>query len=92
MAGPALDPVKVQQFEKGFSGQNGNPQDLMGQITKGYQQALPQGSPGSLPSPAEPQAAPVNEHMMNMEQKAVEAKEKYKLEHGVDDNGDPVSP
>lgn len=83
-----------------------NPQQAAGQYAKGYQNALPAGQPGSTAGTDETsappsgsltsyeQAAPQDEtakmHMINQQQRAQEAQEKYQQENGVDANGNPV--
>lgn len=95
MAGPALDPVKVSQFEKGFNGQSSpkpvqDPQSLAGALAKAYAAKM-NGEQGSAPQTA-PSAspAPMNQHAMAMQEAAEAAKQAYMKKYGVDENGDPT--
>lgn len=80
-------PEEYAQFRKGFN-KGTDPLAIANQAAQGYQQALPPSQPGSLPSPEASQGT--NMHMLNMQQRAEEAKQKYMQENGVDENGNTV--
>ncbi len=80
-------PEQYTQFRKGFNGGT-DPLAIANQAAQGYQQALPAGQPGSVPSPEASEG--LNKHMINMQQRAEEAKQKYMQENGVDENGNPA--
>lgn len=70
-----------------------NPVQAAGGIAKGYQQALPAGQPGSTQGEPSPEASsdPQSQmHMLTMQQKAEDAKQKYMQDNGVDENGNKV--
>lgn len=90
MAGPALDPKKVKEFETGFNGQTPGPMSLAGKIAQAYSAKI---SGGNAPAPsAAPTASPSpgNPHITAMHEAAESAKQKYMRENGVDENGDPI--
>lgn len=94
--GPALDPAKVSQFEKSYN-PSPDPASLAGKIAQMYSKAVAQKpQPGRVPPIADPSllsyehAAESDPHLKGMADAAEAAKQKYMLENGVDENGDPV--